>query len=114
MPSIAIEEIGISPSILKVSETFSENFCIFINNGLSPEKAGESAAKKMARGLIFSPVISEIMEAPKESIASTLSQNIFSRCGESIGVTEQELNDYIVQLAKNVPTKSNRNFPMGR
>ncbi len=54
----------LSPAVSEVSKNFSEKFCTSIGNGLTPEKAGESAAAQLSKGLLFSPVMKEIMSAP--------------------------------------------------
>ena len=48
----------------------------------------------------------EIMSAPKEDLAASLSNNIFDGCGNDLGGTKEELDDYLVQLANKVPSKS--------
>ncbi len=100
MPSaILAENINLPASISDVSNTFSEKYCMAISQGVDPEKAGETAAKEIVRGLIFSPVIKQIMDIPKEELASSLSMNIYDNCGDDLEVTEQELNDYLVKFA---------------
>ena len=96
----------LSPAVSEVSKNFSEKFCTSIGNGLTPEKAGESAAAQLSKGLLFSPVMKEIMSAPKEDLAASLSNNIFDGCGNDLGGTREELDDYLVQLANKVPSKS--------
>ena len=96
----------LSPAVSDVSKSFSEKFCTSIGNGLTPEKAGESAAAQLSKGLLFSPVMKEIMSAPKEDLAASLSNNIFDGCGNDLGGTKEELDDYLVQLANKVPNKS--------
>ena len=96
----------LSPAVSEVSKNFSEKFCTSIGNGLTPEKAGESAAAQLSKGLLFSPVMKEIMSAPKEDLAASLSNNIFDGCGNDLGGTKEELDDYLVQLANKVPSKS--------
>ena len=96
----------LSPAVSEVSKNFSEKFCTSIGNGLTPEKAGESAASQLSKGLLFSPVMKEIMSAPKEDLAASLSNNIFDGCGNDLGGTREELDDYLVQLANKVPSKS--------
>ena len=96
----------LSPAVSDVSKNFSEKFCTSIGNGLTPEKAGESAAAQLSKGLLFSPVMKEIMSAPKEDLAASLSDNIFDGCGNDLGGTKEELDTYLVQLANKVPSKS--------
>ncbi len=96
----------LSPAVSDVSKNFSEKFCTSIENGLTPEKAGESATAQLSKGLLFSPVMKEIMSAPKEDLAASLSNNIFNGCGNDLGGTKEELDDYLVQLANKVPSKS--------
>jgi len=102
------KDINLSPEILELTNEFSNGFCIEILNGATPENAGQIASKKLIKGLIFSPIIKEIMTVPKEYIATSLSQEIFVNCGEELGVTEAELNDYLITLANNPSGKTNR------
>ena len=96
----------LAPALSDVSKNFSEKFCTSIGNGLTPEKAGESTAAQLSKGLLFSPVMKEIMSAPKEDLAASLSNNIFDGCGNDLGGTKEELDDYLVQLANKVPSES--------
>ena len=96
----------LSPAVSEVSKNFSEKFCTSIANGLNPEKAGERAAAQLSKALLFSPVMKDIMSAPKEDLAASLSNNIFEGCGNDLGGTKEELDDYLVQLAIKVPSKS--------
>ena len=102
----------LSPAVSEVSKNFSEKFCTSIGNGLTPEKAGESAAAQLSKGLLFSPVMKEIMSAPKEDLAASLSNNIFDRCGNDLGGTKEELDDYLIQLANKVPSKSPKSLQL--
>ena len=95
----------LSPSVSDLSKDFSEKFCTAIGNGMTSEKAGESAASQLSKGLLFSPVMKEIMSAPKEDLAASLSNNIFDGCGNDLGGTKEELDVYLVQLANKVPSK---------
>ena len=94
------------PSVSDLSKNFSEKFCSSIAKGMTPEKAGETAAAQLSKGLLFSPVMKAIMSAPKEDLAASLSNNIFDGCGNDLGGTKQELDDYLVQLANKVPSRS--------
>ena len=96
----------LSPAVSEVSKNFSEKFCTSIANGLNPEKAGERAAAQLSKALLFSPVMKDIMSAPKEDLAASLSNNIFDGCGNDLGGTKEELDDYLVHLAKKVPSES--------
>ena len=69
--------VTLSPKVTAISTEFSEKFCSFISNGMTLEKAGETTVAKLSKGLLFSPVMKEIMSAPKEDIATSLSNNIF-------------------------------------
>ncbi len=103
-------------SVSDISKDFSEKFCTSIGNGMTSEKAGETAAAQLSKGLLFSPVLKEIMSAPKEDLAASLSKNIFDGCGNEIGGTKGELEDYLAQLANKVPNKSTNSLqlPMTR
>ena len=106
----------LSPAVSELSKNFSEKFCISIETGMTPEKAGENTAAQLSKGLLFSPVMKELMSAPKDYLAESLSNNIFDGCGNELAVTKEELNDYLMQLANKVPTKSSNGLqlPMTR
>ncbi len=96
----------LSPLVLDLSQKFSENFCTSVRSGMTSEKAGEIAAARLSKGLLFSPVMKEIMSARKEDLAASVSTNIFDVCGTDLGGTKEELDIYLSQLAKKVPSKS--------
>ena len=100
----------LSPAVSDVTKKFSEKFCMSIGKGMTPEKAGESAAAQLApqltKGFFFSPVMDEIMAAPKEDLATSVSNNIFEGCGNELGGTREELDNYLAQLANKIPGKS--------
>ena len=102
----------LSPAVSELTMKFSDKFCTSIGNGMNPEKAGENAAAQLSKGLLFSPVMNEIMSAPKEDLAASLSSNIFDGCGNDLGGTKEELDDYLVQLAKKIPSRSNNSFQL--
>ena len=102
----------LSPAVSEVSQKFAKKFCTSIENGMTPEKAGETAAAQLSKGLLFSPVMKEIMSAPKDDLAVSLSKNIFDGCGNDLGGTQEELDDYLVKLANKVPTKSTNSFQL--
>ena len=97
---------GLSPAVSDVTKKFSEKFCRSIGKGMTPEKAGESAAVQLSASLYFSPIMNEIMSAPKEDLTTSLSNNIFNECGSELRETKEELDDYLAQLANKVPRKS--------
>jgi len=100
----------LSPAVSDITKKFSERFCTSIGKGMTPEKAGESAASQLspqlAQGFFFSPVMDEIISAPKEDLAASLSNNIFNGCGKDLGVTKEDLDNYLAQLANKVPSES--------
>ena len=96
----------LSPAVSDISKKFSEKFCVSIQKGMTPEKAGESAVVQLSASLYFSPVINEIMSARKEDLAASLSNNIFDNCGNNLGGTKEELDNYLTKLANKVPRKS--------
>ena len=100
----------LSPAVSDVTKNFSEKFCMSIGKGMTPEKAGESAAAQLApqltKGFFFSPVMDEIMAAPKEDLAASVSNNIFEGCGNELRGTKEELDDYLALLANKIPGKS--------
>ena len=102
----------LSPAVSDVTKKFSEKFCASIGSGVPIDKAGEIAAAQLSKGLLFSPVMNEIMSAPKEDLAASLSNNIFGVCGNDLGGTKDELDDYLDKLAKKVPNKSTNSFQM--
>ena len=102
----------LSPAVSELSKDFSEKFCKSVENGMNPEKAGETAAAQFSKGLLFSPDMKEIMSAPKEDLAASLSSNIFDGCGKDLGGTKEELNNYLAQLAKKVPSKSTNSLQL--
>ena len=52
------------------------------------------------------------MSAPKEDLAASLSNNIFNECGDALEGTKAQLDDYLVQLAQKVPSKSTNSFQL--
>ncbi len=99
----------LSPAISELSKKFSEKFCTSIEQGNTPEKAGQSAAAQLSpqvsQGLFFSPVMNELMSTPKEVLASSVSKNIIDRCENDLKVTKEELDVYLTQLTNKVPSK---------
>ena len=93
-PAIAVD---LSPALSDLSKDFSEKFCKSIANGMPPEKAGKTSAAQLSKGLLFSPVMKEIMSASKEDLAISLSDDIFDRCGNDIGASKEELDHYLAQ-----------------
>jgi len=100
----------LSPTLSDLTKKFSEKFCTSIDNGLTPEKAGETAAVQLSKGVLFSPVMNEIMSTPKEDLALSLSNNIFAICGTELGGTKEDLDYYLVQLTTKVPNKATNSF----
>ncbi len=98
----------LSPALLNVSKEFSQKFCSSIDKGVTPEKAGESAAVQLSKGLLFSPILNDIISAPKEDLAKSLSNNIFEGCGNNLGGTKEELDDFLIELANKAPSKSSK------
>ena len=100
----------LSPAVSDVTKKFSEKFCTSIGKGMTPEKAGESAAAQLtpqlANGFFFTPVMNEVMATPKEDLAASVSNSIFNGCGNELGGTKEELDDYLVQLVNRIPSKS--------
>ena len=103
-------DADLSPTVSDVTKKFSAKFCLSIGKGMTPEKAGESAAAQLApqltKGFFFSPVMDEIMAAPKEDLAASVSNNIFEGCGNELGGAKEELDDYLALLANKIPGKS--------
>ena len=100
----------LSPDVSNITKKFSEKFCTSIGKGMTPEEAGESAAAQLApqltKGFFFSPVMDEIMVARKEDLVASVSNNIFDGCGNELGGTKEELDDYLALLANKIPGKS--------
>ncbi len=101
-----VSAADLSPAVSDLSMRFSKKFCTSIEKGMTPEKAGQSAAAQLSQGLFFSPVMNEIMSAPKEDLTAALSNNIFDACGNDLGGTKEELNIYLIEFAKKIPSKS--------
>ena len=70
------QDIELSPSIQDLSTAFSKNFCMEISQGISPENASENAARDMIKGIIFSPIVKELMDVPKEYLTTLITNNI--------------------------------------
>ena len=102
----------LSPAVSGLSMDFSEKFCMSIGIGITPKKAGEIAAAQLSKGLLFSPVMNEIMSTSKEDLTESLSNKIFDGCGNDLGGTQEELNDYLAQLVKKVPSKTSNSFQL--
>ncbi len=111
-PLNAIEGTKLTPSVLDLTSEFSDKFCLGISNGLSPDAAGKAASKKIISGLIFSPLMKEISEAPKSLLVTSLSSQIFNQCGSELGVTEEELHAHLLDFANRTPRLSTTNFPV--
>ena len=79
---------------------------------MTPEKAGQSAAAQLSQGLFFSPVMNEIMSAPKEDLAESLSNNISEGCGNDLGVNKEVLDNYLAQFTNKIPSKSTKGFQL--
>ncbi len=103
---------NLSPTVSDLSKDFSEKFCTSLSNGMTPEEAGESAAVQLSKGLLFSPVMNEIMSSPKEDLAASLSNNISNECGNYLGGTKEELDDYLAKLANKIPSKSSNGLQL--
>ncbi len=92
--------------VSNLSKKFSEKFCTSLSKGVPPEKAGQIAAAQLSKGLLFSPVMKDIRSAQKADLVNSLSNNIFDGCGEDLGGTKKELDDYLAQLANKLPSES--------
>ena len=88
-----------SPALDEAIQGFSDKYCLAISNGTSAESAAEVASRQMITSLIFSGLLTEVMSLPKEEMASFVATKIFNVCGDEIRISEQELNDYLVELA---------------
>ncbi len=100
----------LSPAVSDITKKFSEKFCTSIGKGMAPEKAGESAATQLApqltKGFFFSPVMDEIMASSKDDLAASASNNIIDGCGNELGGTKEDLDDYLVRLTNKIPGKT--------
>lgn len=101
-----VSAADLSPAVSDITMKFSEKFCKSISKGMTFEKAGESAAIQLSTTLYFSPILNEIMSAPKEDLATSLSNNIFEECPKELEGTKEKLDNYLGQLATKVPNKS--------
>ena len=98
-PLAFAQQPNFSPAVSEVVQNFTDQYCLAIADGIAAETAVEVASKKIIRGLIFSGLLKEVMSVPKEEMASFVSSKTFEGCGEDIGISEQALNDYLVNLA---------------
>ena len=94
----AIDE-DFTPAVSEVVMSFSAKYCAALSNGGEPEKAAEVASRQMISGLVFSGVLKEVMSVPKDDMASFVASEIFDECGQDLSITQQDLNDYLVELA---------------
>jgi len=97
------DDFDLPPSVIDIASTFSDRYCIAISEGVSAEKAGEVAARQMISGLMFSSALKQVMAVPKEDMATLLASNIYDGCGDDIGISEQDLNNHILELATKGP-----------
>ena len=93
------QELELPSSVADLGESFSNKFCVEISSGTNPDKAGEIAAKEIVRGLIFSPNIKEIMSVPKDDLALLVSNNIYSKCGQKLEISQDQLTQFLVKFA---------------
>ena len=111
LPSaLSADVIDLSPGVADVSKDFSDKFCVEIFGGASPEIAGENAAKKMARGIMLSPVLKEIMSSPRDELALSLSKNIYDECGNELSFNQVELDDYLKEILSKAPGPAKENI----
>ena len=93
-------DIEFSPAVSEVVHNFSGKYCLAISNGRDPEEAAEVASRQMISGLIFSGVLKEVMSISRVEMASVVTTEIFSTCGSDLSISQQDLNDYLVELAE--------------
>ena len=101
------DDLQFSPGVSDVVKTFSTKYCTEISNGENPEKAAEAASRQMISGLIFSGILKEVMALPKESLAEFVSTEIVDTCGSDLPISQQDLNDYLFELAQNGDAQKN-------
>ncbi|WP_320666899.1 hypothetical protein [Prochlorococcus sp. MIT 1307] len=100
LPPLAFaKQPDLSPAVSEVVQNFTDHYCLAIADGIAAETAVEVASKQIIRSLIFSGLLKEVMSVPKEEMATFVTTKTFEGCGEDIGISEQELNDYLVKLA---------------
>ncbi len=104
--SIYASDLDAIPSISSVSENFSDEVCLSLSNGITPENATELAAQKMIRNLIFSGELDEILSVPKDEMVEYISSKVFSRCESDIILSKAEYNNYLLSLAEKDPKNS--------
>ena len=117
-PSAAFSNISeFSPDLSEAINDFSDNYCLAISNGTNAENAAEIASRQMITGLIFSGLLKEVKLVPKDELANSVAMKIFDVCGDKIRISEQELNDYLVELADSnsneTPLKPFKPFGLG-
>ncbi len=109
VPSSAFAS-DLTPAVSDLSKQFSEKFCRSIVNGMTFEKAGETSAAQLSKGVVFSPVLNEIMSAPREDLVDSLSENINNACGNDLNHPNEDLDAYLAQFVNKVPTGSSKRF----
>ena len=102
----------LSPAVSVLSKDFSEKFCDFISNGVTTQKAVDNSAAQLSKDLLFSPVMNQIIATSKEELTASLSTNIFDRCGNDLGGKKEDLDNYLAQLARRIPSKSSNSIQL--
>ena len=92
-------DLGITPTVAEVVEGYTNKYCLEIANGRNPKMAAEVASRQMISGLIFSGALKEVMALPKEEMAAFVASKIFYECGSDIVISQQDLNEYLIELA---------------
>ncbi len=113
VPSSAFAS-DLTPVVSDLTKQFSEKFCRSIANGMTFEKAGEISAAQLSKGVVFSPVLNEIMSAPREDLVASLSENISNGCGNDLNHPNEDLDSYLAQFVNKIPTSTSKRFQMGQ
>ncbi len=100
-------ELGINNQTVSVVQNFANGFCEKVQEGNDPELAARETIKSVIRGLISSGQLSKLMSAPKEDMSRLVSSEIYDQCGENIGLSKEELDDFVLRLAEGDANLSN-------
>ena len=100
------KDVEFTPVVTDVVKSFSSKYCVAISNGSAPQEAAETSSRQMISSLIFSGALKEVMSVPKDNMASFVATEIFDTCGSDLSISQQDLNDYLVELAESGETQT--------
>ncbi len=82
--------LDFSPDLSDASKNFLEKFCISMLNGCTLN-SWRKFRNQLAKGILFLPIINEIMPTSKEILGAPLSADISEECTKNLGVTKRNL-----------------------